>query len=131
MYRAALLRIRSDPARFAPAVCDMGNGGCRTTGTQEAILIPSTVHLDPTKRFYISILPGDAANPFEAANLSGTCTTFTNAAGTTGSSCGPGMGGTPILFPAANTAVTIFSQPTPFPPSKLSGFVLEDDFPLN
>ena len=93
--------------------------------------MPSAVHLDPTKRYYISILPGDAANPFEAANLSGTCTTFTNAGGTTGSSCGHGMGGAPILFPAANTAVTIFSQPTPFPPSKLSVFVFEDDFPLN
>jgi hypothetical protein len=114
-----------------PAVCDIGNGACRTTGTQEAILMPSAVHLDPTKRYYISVLPGDAANPFEAANLSATCAPFTNLSGVTGSSCGHGMGGAPISFPAANTAITILSQPTPFPPSKLSVFVFEDDFPLN
>jgi hypothetical protein len=115
-----------------PAVCDVGNGACRVVaGAQEAVLMPSAVHLDPTKRYYISVLPGDAANPFEAANLTGTCSTFTNLAGKTGSSCGHGMGGAPILFPAANTAVTILAQPTPFPPSKLSVFVFEDDFPLN
>jgi hypothetical protein len=112
------------------SVCDIGNGGCRP-GSQMAVLMPSAVHLDPTKRYYISVLPGDAANPFEATNLSASCKTFTNLAGTTGSSCGHGMGGAPILFPAQNTAVTIFSQPTPFPPSKLSVFVFEDDFPLN
>ena len=114
----------------AATVCDVGNGGCRP-GAQQAVLMPSAVHLDPTKRYYISVLPGDAANPFEATNLSGSCKTFTNLAGTTGSTCGHGMGGAPILFPAQNTAVTIFSQPTPFPPSKLSVFVFEDDFPLN
>ena len=76
---------------------------------------PSQVHLDPTKRYYISVLPGDAANPFETANASP----------------GHGMGGAPIAFPATSTAVTIYTQPTPFPPSKLSVFVFEDDFPLN
>jgi len=49
------------------------------------------------------------------------------------------MGGAPIscnpvppvstcTFP---TAVTVLTQPSPYPPSKLSVFVFEDDFPLN
>ena len=39
------------------------------------------------------------------------------------------MGGAPIAV--GQTAVTVLVQPTPFPPSKLSVFVFEDDFPLN
>src|SRR5712691_3583493 len=55
-----------DPATgtHKPAACDIGNGVCRTTATQETPVGPSQVHLDPTKRYYISVLPGDAANPF-------------------------------------------------------------------
>jgi hypothetical protein len=45
------------------------------------------------------------------------------------------MGGAPIgIDPnthAQQTAVTILTQPSPYPPSKLSVFVFEDDFPLN
>ena len=52
------------------------------------------------------------------------------------------MGGAPVAAactpvpPATSCAasfapVTIWTQPTPFPPSKLSVFVFEDDFPLN
>src|SRR5216110_581279 len=37
-----------------PAVCDIGNGVCRTTGSQETQVDPGQVHLDPTKRYYIS-----------------------------------------------------------------------------
>ncbi len=106
------------------AVCDVGNGVCRTTGTQNAPVFPSQVHLDPTKRYYLSILPGDAANPFDAGNVTATCT-IKNAAST----CGHGMGGAPIA--AGQTVVKVLAQPTPFPPSKLSVFVFEDDFPLN
>jgi hypothetical protein len=51
----------------ANAVCDVGNGVCRTTAQQQAPVNPSQVHLDPTKRYYISILPGDAGNSFTAA----------------------------------------------------------------
>ncbi len=45
-----------------------GNGVCRTTASQQAPLDPAQVHLDPTKRYYISVLPGDAANSFENVN---------------------------------------------------------------
>ncbi|HWX93282.1 MAG TPA: hypothetical protein VNY29_11685, partial [Terriglobales bacterium] len=57
-----------------PAVCDLGNGACRPDPNCTALpcltsggttpVMPSSVHLDPTKRYYISVLPGDAANPF-------------------------------------------------------------------
>ena len=42
-----------------PAVCDVGNGVCRTDGAQQAQLLPSAVHLDPNKRYFLSVLPGD------------------------------------------------------------------------
>ena len=92
------------------AVCDVGDGVCRA-GAQRAPVLPGDVHLDPTKRYYISILPGDGADPFEGADK------------------GHGMGGAPIA--AGQTSVTVLTQPTPFPTAKLSVFVFEDDFPLN
>ena len=96
-------------------MCDIGNGVCRTTATQQTVVMPGAVHLDSTKRYYISVLPGDAATPFETANVTP----------------GHGMGGAPIAFPTTGMAVTVCAQPTPFPPSKLSVYVFEDDFPLN
>jgi hypothetical protein len=118
-----------DPAtgNHVSAVCDLGNGVCRpdATGNGEAPLDPSQVHLDPTKRYYISILPGDAANPFNGAYGGAPICPDPSGNGT----CGHGMGGAPIA--AGQTAVTILTQPTPFPPAKLSVFVFEDDFPLN
>jgi hypothetical protein len=130
------------------AVCDVGNGACRTTDTQETAVDPSQVGmcsstavppvttncLDPKKRYYISVLPGDAANPFIGANGSApaNCSMGSyNSDGTLNTSCGHGMGGAPIMFPTSATAVTVYTQPSPFPPAKLSVFVFEDDFPLN
>ena len=109
-----------------PAVCDMGNGVCRTTASQQTPVDPSQVQLDATKRYYISILPGDAGTPFGAAYLG---PPDCSAAGIAAGHCGHGMGGAPIA--AGQTAVTILSQASPYPPSKLSVFVFEDDFPLN
>src|SRR5258708_3194198 len=105
-----------------PAVCDVGNGVCRTTDSQETPVLPSAVYLDPTKRYYISVLPGDGAFPFESGNATP----------------GHGMGGAPIPAACPQAAagcaatrapITVLAQPTPFPPSKLSVFVYEDDFP--
>jgi hypothetical protein len=39
-------------------VCDIGNGKCRPGVSKDPVL-PGQVHLDPNKRYYISILPGD------------------------------------------------------------------------
>jgi hypothetical protein len=116
----------------APAVCDVGNGTCRTTASQETAVDPGQVALDPKKRYYLTVLPGDAANPFEAAGN------------------GHGMGGAPIPFACPPTSatgtpptcptppalptwapLTILTQPTPLQTAKLSVFVFEDDFPLN
>jgi uncharacterized repeat protein (TIGR01451 family) len=116
----------------SPAVCDVGNGACRTTASQETALDPSQVQLDPTKRYYISVLPGDAANPFVGGNLSAP----TNCAAgpynpdqTLNTSCGHGLGGASIA--AGQIAVTALTVPSPYPPAKLTVFVFEDDFPLN
>src|SRR5437879_6503010 len=123
--------------------------------------MPIAVHLDPSKRYYFTVLPGDAANPFEggaighgmggvpipaavrcATTTTGTTTTTTCTAlqytGTTApppctatppaTSCLPG--GTTVV-PGVTTPLTVFAQPTPFPPAQLSVFVFQDDFPLN
>ncbi|MGA7178364.1 MAG: Ig-like domain-containing protein [Thiobacillaceae bacterium] len=113
--------------KHANAVCDGGNGVCRP-GTQETAVDPGQVALDATKRYYISILPGDSANPFIAGNGSADCTAG-SANATDPSSCGHGMAGAPLA--AGQTSVTILTEPQPFPTAKLSVFVFEDDFPLN
>ena len=105
------------------AVCDLGNGACRpdATGNGHAPVLPGQVFLDPTKRYYISILPGDAAAPF----ISG-CATDPSLVSTC---VGHGMGGAPIA--AGQTSVRILSQASPYQPGRLSVQVFEDDFPLN
>jgi hypothetical protein len=124
------------------AVCDVGNGVCRTTGSQQTTLDPTQVHLDPTKRYYISVLPGDAGNPFANGYGGPPACTSSGGVSTPNPNCGHGMGGSPIACiptsPAVTctatgtfAAVTILSQPAPYPTAKLSVFVFEDDFPLN
>ncbi len=132
-------------------VCDVGNGVCRpdTTGNGFAPTLPSSVVLDPTKRYYISILPGDAANPFNNAYGSAPSCTSSGGVSTPNTTCGHGMGGAPIAAacgpqsatnpttglkvacPAAFTPVTVLTMPTPLQPATLSVFVYEDDYPLN
>jgi centrosomal CEP192-like protein len=118
-------------------VCDVGNGQCRPdpTGNGMTAVMPGAVALDPTKRYYISIFPGDAATPFisgyaGAPNCAGTTTmTAGPNSGKTYQNCGHGMGGAPIK--PGQIAVSVLTQPSPYPPGKLSVFVFEDDFPLN
>jgi hypothetical protein len=130
-----------------PVVCDVGNGNCRpdnNAGGDNAGLtqvLPSQVALDPKKRYYISVLPGDAADPFTAGYSGAGCTNGTP--GASGAACGHSMGGSPIPFacsPSSGTScpttasfapVTVLVQSDPFPPGKLSVVVFEDDFPLN
>jgi hypothetical protein len=122
------------------SVCDVGNGACRP-GTQQTAVDPSQVVLDKTKRYYISVLPGDAGTPFGAGYVG---TPNCSATGISVGQCGHTMGGAQIaaacnsLLPAtsctaANTfaPVTVLVQPTPLPPAKVSVVVFEDDFPLN
>src|SRR5271157_318957 len=109
------------------AVCDVGDGACRpdTSGSGKTPVNPSQVVLDPTKRYYISVLPGDAANPFTSGG-SAPCAPYN---GMSSSGCGHSMGGAPIM--PGQTTVTVAVEQSPFPPGKLSVNVFEDDFPLN
>jgi hypothetical protein len=131
-----------------PAVCDVGNGACRldpTGGNGFTPVLPGQVALDPSKRYYISVLPGDAASPFPAYVGQPVCTNGTEATAGTGTQCGHTMSGAPIP-PACNilggtnacTTASVFTQPvnvlvlpTPLPTGKLSVIVFEDDYPLN
>jgi hypothetical protein len=99
------------------AVCDVGNGTCRTGAAQKVAVSPSQVHLDPTKRYYISILPGDGANP-----ILDSATVGADGVGHTmsGAQIAPGQ-----------TAVTVFLEETPLEPAKIAVFVFQDDAPLN
>jgi hypothetical protein len=87
------------------AACDLGNGICRTDASQKTAIDPSQVVLDPTKHYYISVLPGDAMDP------------------------GHGMGGAQIA--PGQTDVTVLVNPEEQPPARVSVFVFEDDHPLN
>jgi hypothetical protein len=123
-------------------VCDVGNGVCRP-GDQQTVSLPSSVALDPSKRYYISVLPGDAANPFNVGYLGAPdCSPAGAAAG----HCGHGMGGAPIAAACgpqsvSKTActgaatgfapVTVLAVPTPLPTATLSVIVYQDDYPLN
>ncbi|MDD1713508.1 MAG: Ig-like domain-containing protein, partial [Methanoregulaceae archaeon] len=92
-----------------PVVCDVGNGACRP-GTQKAEVNPGQAALDPSKRYYLSVLPGDGWIVDDAAG-------------------GHTMGGAQIA--AGQTAVDVFVRKTPLEPAKISVFVFQDDRPLN
>jgi hypothetical protein len=128
-----------------PAVCDLGNGACRpdpTGGQGFTPVMPGQVALDPAKRYYISVLPGDAANPFPGNVTGSNCNGVEAQAGD--STCGHTMSGAPIAAAcnillgssACSSAsftnpVNVLVLPTPLPTGSLSVLVFEDDFPLN
>ena len=147
-----------DPATgsHVPTVCDVGNGACRTDGSQFAPVDPGQIALDPTKRYYISILPGDGANPtiggaggavqvdpncdpntancsMRQFSIAKDCGTYTGTGawepGGASALCGHAMGGTQIA--TGQTTATVALQQTPLPTAKISVFVFEDDYPLN
>ena len=131
-------------------VCDVGNGQCRP-GTQKTALNPSQVYLDPAKRYFISVLPGDGVNPvvggaggpddngrpFDIATACGPYTfPPTGAWEPSGAAaiCGHAMGGAQIgVAPGAGARppVNILLQQTPLPTAKIAVFVFQDDNPLN
>ncbi|PYX70940.1 MAG: hypothetical protein DMG78_17125 [Acidobacteria bacterium] len=101
----------------ASAVCDIGNGICHP-GSTKTPLNPSQVVLDPTKHYYISVLPGDAMDPGHAmggAQIANACTPVPPATTCTGTFA----------------PVTVLVEPENQPPAKVSVFVFEDDHPLN
>ena len=125
----------------ADTACDIGNGVCRTGVSQKTPTLPGDVHLDANKRYYVSILPGDAINP-TISGFGGTaqdCGTFNptdatnwglyNPADGSAGNCGHEMGGAQIA--PGQLAATINLQQIPLPTAKISVFVFEDDNPLN
>ncbi|WGS40885.1 Ig-like domain-containing protein [Burkholderia sp. JSH-S8] len=150
-----------DPASntHLPTVCDVGNGVCRTGAnvSQQVAVDPKYAALDPTKHYYISIMPGDAGNTFSnggGAPPAGLNRQFSIAldcpSGPSGADfapgtgkCGHSMGGAPISpaqIAAAKAGQTAAGQAgqlnvlltqTPYQTAKLSVFVFEDDAPLN
>ncbi|MEA3108822.1 MAG: hypothetical protein QOI88_3427 [Gammaproteobacteria bacterium] len=141
------------------AVCDVGDGTCRTDATQRTELTPDQVHLDPNKHYFISIMPADGINPTVngaggPVQVNATCDpTTTNCAmrqfdatkdcptpadfAPGSGACGHNMGGTQIgpQFLADGTptppSVTISLVETPLPSAKIAVLVYEDDYPLN
>ena len=126
----------------ANSVCDVGNGACRP-GAQKTAVSPADVYLDPNKRYFISILPGDAINP-TVSGFGGSVADCAPYAGPTGDwrldngaddsgNCGHEMGGAQIAPIGASTspAVAVRLQQIPLPTAKISVQVFEDDNPLN
>jgi len=154
------------------AACD-GYGICTPGLTQVPASLPSQVNLPATDTtgvpctgantpagcnvnygspiyYYISVLPGDAANPFNYGNaqdptVAGNCTPQpgqTEPTGiTTNTTCGHTMGGAPIA-PACTitgttrsctlpSSVTVNAEQNPLHTSTITVFVFEDDFPTN
>lgn len=140
-----------------PVACDVGDGQCRNAPQKDPVL-PSQVHLDPSKRYYLSILPADGVNPVLSGaggspdgvrkfDIAKDCGPYDPASsswvpgGPAGGypdgvfGCGHMMGGAQIstaqVSLGANAAITIPLQETPAPTAKVTAFVFEDDWPLN
>jgi uncharacterized repeat protein (TIGR01451 family) len=139
--------------------CDIGNGQCRQDGTsQKTSVDPGDVYLDPNKRYFISVLPGDGVNPviggaggpmpdprpgqpdrMRPFDIGTDCGKYDPTAaawvpGGSGALCGHGMGGSQItgdLLASSDKTVTIKLQQTPLPTAKIAVFVFADDNPLN
>jgi hypothetical protein len=96
--------------------------------TQGQATTPDQAELDPVKNYYISILPGDAANPV------GGCA---NSAGSTvcpEDGSGHAMSGAEINGKRAllnGEPVTVRLQQTPLVPAQLSVYIYEDNGPTN
>ena len=139
-------------------VCDVGNGVCRADPIGHKIEVdPKNVHLDPNKRYFISVLPGDGVNPtiggaggamqadpacvptttacaMRQFDIAKDCGAYAGPAGAwepagAAALCGHEMGGAQVA--AGQTAVSIALQQTPLPTAKISVFVFQDDNPLN
>jgi hypothetical protein len=105
----------------------------------QAAITVDQVALDPNKYYYISILPGDAANPFNHAytgSASNCLLPPTDPNAVPPATCGHSMGGAPIQSPAAAgltgfAPVTVLVEPNPVPAAQLTVYVFEDNNPTN
>ena len=159
----------------SPATCDIGNGVCRAIADPSGLAVanaplgasplvvdpsanlgkapvdPGQVHLDPTKHYFISVLPGDGGNPTITAaggpdangkpfSIATACGPYALGApawvpGGPGAICGHAMGGAqiPPLAVGVSTyaGINISLQQTPLPTAQISVFIFQDDNPLN
>ncbi len=109
--------------QHVPAVCSGGICVASTATATAPISFPSGVHLAAFEpdgvtpaRYYLSILPGDIANPFNTGfsksptdPANATCQQVTTGATATGQPvpfCGHGIGGAPIAPPTCTTGTT-------------------------
>jgi hypothetical protein len=134
-----------------PASCGdsmtVNNG---TAVAPNARSLPADVVLDPAKRYYISVLPGDSADPTINGNdfvndpskpadqtdpaKSTTCLGTAWAAGAGyGGSCGHTMAGASInaLSGASYPPVQVLAQRNPIKPAQLSIYIYADNTPTN
>ena len=103
--------------------CGAGQQVLGTATAAQAATAISSVALDPAKNYYISILPGDAADPVVSAGVSG----------------GHMMGGAEIkpqvqvgtTTTKAWNPITVALQTTPLVPAQLSVYIYEDNTPTN
>jgi hypothetical protein len=133
-----------------PAVCDASGlcsaaaaGASRPASTPNQAVLNATNPDGTPARYYLSILPGDAANAFNTGNASdptvaANCTPTQTPTGQTVSQCGHTMAGASIAAPTCTAAgactfapVTVNVQRNPMKTATLTVFVFEDDFPLN
>jgi hypothetical protein len=136
-----------------PAVCE-GSGICipAAAGTTLPFSSVDQAHL-PTLdsngnpiHYYISVLPGDAANAFSTGNTgtpnSTNCVAASTATGQSlSTNCGHTMGGAPITPVCTTsttgttctlpTSVTVNVEPNPLPTAQVTVYVWEDDNELN
>ena len=94
--------------------------------------LPADVVLDPTKRYYISVLPGDAGNAFISGfNTDPNIDTSCLDAGT----CGHSMGGANIPPLAAGLLAypptKVLVERNPLPTATLAVYIYEDNAPTN
>ena len=117
-------------------------GGRHVVTDAEALALqttPDQVALDPTKNYYISIIPGDAANPVTQTGTCSaspllTCSPALPCPATAGT-CNPGghtVTGTEVKrINAAWAPVTVKAQANPLTPAQMSIYIYEDTDPTN
>ena len=141
-----------------PVACDVGDGQCRADADQKVAVTPDKVHLDPGKRYYISVMPADGVNPTLSGaggsvdgvhkfDIAAVCGPYDPSSvhwipgGPPGGygdgvfGCGHMMGGAQIapaqVAAGAAANINILVQELPAPTAKMTAFVYEDDWPLN
>ncbi len=119
--------------------CGVGQKYSSAAAPRPPDVDPMQVALDPTKHYFISVLPGDAANafingggapvPIDPNNAGAGNRQFDPSKDCTAAICGHTMGGATI--DPGQLAVTVLAEPNPLPTAQISVFIFEDNNPTN